>query len=334
MLIWTMLTCIVTGAGGHLGSTILRTLCKYNVEIRALLYGAEKPTIKNKSIHYFFGDVTDSESLLPLFHNLDGANTFVFHTAAVISIQEKISERMYRTNVEGVQNIVDLCIANHVKRLVHVSSVHVIPELPHGTIQREVSTYDPDLVVGGYAKTKAMGAGIVVKNSNQLDTVIVLPSGIIGPYDRGSNHLIQMTKEYISGKLPVCVKGGYDFVDVRDVAQGCLLAAKYGRRGESYILSGHFSKIQEMLNKEAEITGRKPVPAVPIKVARAALPFISMYCKVKGIRPLYTTYSLYTLNSNALFSHEKAERELGYQVRSIDNSLQDMIEYIQQPSDW
>ncbi len=328
-----MLTYLITGAGGHLGSTVLRELIGHPVQIRALLFGDEEPALRQEKIQYFRGDVTDRDSLLPLFQGLQGEETIVIHAAAVISIQEKMTENMYRTNVEGVQNIVDLCIHHHVRRLVHVSSVHAIPELPAGTVQREVSSYDPDLVVGGYARTKAMGAAIVVRNAPALNAVIVLPSGIIGPYDSGKNHLIQMTKEFLSGHLPACVKGGYDFVDVRDAAKGCLLAAEHGRRGESYILSGHYMEIQDMLNREAEMTGRKPVSVLPLPAARAALPLISLYCRIRGTRPLYTAYTLHTLHSNALFSHEKAERELGYQVRSIDSSLRDMIDYLQQSQD-
>jgi dihydroflavonol-4-reductase len=323
------LTYIITGAGGHLGSTILRELMGSDAEIRALLYGKEEPVMEQENIHYFHGDVAERQSLLPLFQNLSGENTIVIHTAAVISIQDKISERMYRTNVEGVRNIADLCIENHVRRLVHVSSVHAIPELPRGMIQREVSTYDPDLVVGGYAKTKATGADIVIRHAAELDAVIVLPSGIIGPYDLGGNHLIQMSKDYICGRLPVCVKGGYDFVDVRDAAIGCLMAAEKGRRGESYILSGHYIEIQDMLKREGKMIGRNPPAVLPLKAAEAALPLITWYCQRRETRPLYTAYSLYTLSSNAMFSHAKAERELGYHVRSIDSSLRDMIDYLE-----
>lgn len=324
-----MLTYIVTGAGGHLGSTILRELAGEKAEIRGLFFGKEKPAEGVRNLQIFYGDVTDKTSLLPLFWDLDSDNTIVIHTAAVISIQKKISDKLYQTNVEGVRNVVDLCVQSHVRRLVHVSSVHAIPELPKGTVQREVNAYSPDLVNGAYAKTKAMGADIVTKRRKDLDAVIVLPSGIIGPYDSGNNHLIQMTREFISGRLPACVRGGYDFVDVRDAAAGCIQAAKRGQRGESYILSGHYITIEEMLKKEAAVTGKKMVPVIPMPAARAALPFISLYCRAKRIRPLYTAYSLYTLQSNALFSHEKAERELGYTTRSIDESLADMISFLQ-----
>lgn len=321
-----METYIVTGAAGHLGSAILQLLKNEPVEVRALLFGQERPKVTGENILYYRGDVTDKGSLLPLFEGLEPKETTVLHTAALISIQNGISKQLYDTNVNGVRNVADLCAKYHVKRLVHVSSVHAMPEQPKGTIQKEISSYDPDKVVGGYAKTKALGARIVTEHMKDLDAVIVLPSGIIGPGDAGRNHLVQMTREWTNGRLPACVPGGYDFVDVRDVAKGCLAAARKGRAGESYLLTGHYSTIEAMLNKEAEWTHHKKVTVLPMSLAKAALPLISLYCRARKTRPLYTAYSLYTLGTNALFSHEKATRELGYTVRDLDESLRDMVE--------
>ena len=71
-------------------------------------------------------------------------------------------------------------------------------------------------MTGGYAKTKAEATRAVLKAAEEgLDVVVVHPSGILGPYDRSGNHLVQMVSEYLRGTLPACVKGGYDFVDVR-----------------------------------------------------------------------------------------------------------------------
>lgn len=319
---------IVTGAAGHLGSTILMRLKDRNCRVRALLSRKGEPRIKGENIQYFHGDVADKASLEPLFQDFADSNTVVIHTAAVISIQEEITERMYRTNVLGVRSIVDECIQHGVGRLVHVSSVHAIPELPKGTVQTEIRDYDPEKVVGGYAKTKAMGARSVMESLDKLDAVIVLPSGIIGPYDDGRNHLVQLAKEYLSGALPAIVDGGYDFADVRDVADGCLAACEKGRRGESYILSGHYLTIAEMLGEVAAITGKKILPKLPLRIARAALPFVSLYCRITGRRPLYTAYSLHTLESNALFSHDKASRELGYSSRDPKETIKDMVEYL------
>ena len=95
----------------------------------------------------------------------------------------------------------------------------------------EVDHFSPESVEGAYAKTKAEASQAVLDMVREgLNAVIVHPSGILGPYDRSGNHLVQMVTDYLEGRLPACVKGGYDFVDVRDVAKGCLLAMDKGRK--------------------------------------------------------------------------------------------------------
>ena len=324
-----MTTCIVTGAAGHLGSTILRQLAGSDWDVRALLFFGETPKVEAENIHYYHGDVTDRSTLKSLFSGIRGEETFVIHTAAIISIQRAISKAIYRTNVIGVRNIVTECIRHHVKRLVHVSSVHAIPELPRGTVQEEITDFDPDLVRGGYAKTKAMGARIVMESVPKLDAVIVLPSGIIGPYDEGHNHLVQMTKEYLLGRLPVCVEGGYDFVDVRDVAAGAIRACTRAVRGETYLLTGHYLPIGKLLAMEGKIAGKKPLPVLPLPLAAAGLPFVSLYCHAAKIRPLYTAYSLQTLKSNGFFSSKKARKALGFSSRSPQKTVRDMVLWLQ-----
>ena len=84
----------------------------------------------------------------------------------------------------------------------------------------EITDFNPDKVNGEYAKTKAEIAKYVLEKANNegLDVCIIQPSGIIGPYDFGNSHLTQMILDFANGRLTACVKGGYDFVDVRDVA--------------------------------------------------------------------------------------------------------------------
>ena len=96
-------------------------------------------------------------------------------------------------------------------------------------------------MIGPYAKTKAEATQAVLEAVKQgLNAVVVHPSGIIGPYDNGNNHIVKLAKDYISGKLLAGVIGGYDFVDVRDVAKGCIAAVDKGEVGECYILSNRF----------------------------------------------------------------------------------------------
>ena len=161
-----------------------------------------------------------------------------------------------------------------------------------------------------------------------LDAVIVHPSGILGPYDTSRNHLVQLVSDYIHGHLPACVRGGYDFVDVRDVAQGCLAAADFGRTGECYILSNRHYEIKELLGMIRSLQGGKKVPSLPLWMAKIATPFIELDAKRRHRRPLYTRYSLYTLQSNDKFSHDKATKELGYHPRDLYQTLADTIAWM------
>ena len=317
---------IITGANGHLGNTLIRILRKTEVEIRGLLLPTEHRK-ERENIHYFHGDVRDIDTLSSLFEGLSDAEVIVIHTAGIIDIAGTVSSQMYAVNVEGTRNIVKLCQEYGVKRLVYVSSVHAIPE-KRWSVQREVHHFSPEEVVGGYAKTKAEATQLVLDAvSEGLDAVVVHPSGIIGPYDSSGNHLVQMITDYIRGKLPACVRGGYDLVDVRDVAAGCIAAAEKGRTGECYILSNRHYEIREVLGMVREYGGGRRLPTLPIWMAKAAAPLLGWIAKKRHRRPLYTRYSLYTLHSNDKFSHEKASRELGYHPRDLVQTIQDTIRW-------
>ncbi len=277
-------------------------------------------------IRYFQGDVRDKSSLEPLFADTDDREVIVFHTAGIIDISEKVSQSMYEVNVGGTRNMVELCREHQVKRLVYVSSVHAIPEKNKLQVLEEVDHFSADQVVGGYAKTKAEATQIVLDAVREgLDAVVVHPSGILGPFDSSRNHLVQMISEYICGRLPACVSGGYDFVDVRDVAAGCIAAAEKGRTGECYILSNRHYEVKDVLKMVKDVGGGRRLPVLPMWMAKAAAPAMERIAKWKKIRPLYTKYSLYTLRSNDRFSHDKATRELNYHPRDLYQTIRDTI---------
>lgn len=253
----------------------------------------------------------------------------MIHTAGLISIAARISPQLREVNVNGTANMLSLCSRYGVSRFVYVSSVHAIPELPIPQVIREVEQFSAEQVTGGYAKTKAEATQLVLEAADRgFPAVVVHPSGIIGPYDAGRNHLTQLMIDYLRGKLPVCVNGGYDFVDVRDAAKGCLLAAEKGRPGQCYILNGHHLSVLELLSRAGRLVGRKPPDIVPISLARLAAPAVQAVARLQRRRPLYTRYSLYTLTSNSTFSRRRAETELGYWPREIDETICDMVRWL------
>ena len=321
---------LVTGAYGHLGHTIVDELLARGEEVRGLaLPGDSIPAPVRRGLEICQGDVCDPDSLVAFFHVDEPREIVVIHTAGIVSIASKFNQKVFDVNVVGTKNIVDICRKSNVRRLVHVSSVHAIPEQDHFQVLHEVRRFSPDWVVGGYAKTKAEATQAVLDAVQEgLDAVVVHPSGILGPYDRSGNHLVQLVNDYINGKLPACVNGGYDFVDVRDVADGCLKAIEKGKPGECFILSNRHYEVKDVLHMTKRYCGGRRLPVLPMWMAKAAAPLISWVCKLRKRRPLYTKYSLYTLSSNDKFSHDKATVELGYRPRDLAQTIRDTIAWL------
>jgi dihydroflavonol-4-reductase len=319
---------LTTGACGHLGSQIVKQLILRGERVRVLKLPGENDSLLNGlKVESVFGDVRDIDSLRLFFSATPEDEVNVIHAAGIVTIAAKVDENLRRVNVEGTRNIVKLCMENKVRRLLYVSSVHALPEKPRGETVREADTFDVSAVSGAYAKTKAEATRIVLDAGRSgLDVVVVHPSGIIGPGDIGSNHSNQIFRDYLYGRLPAIVKGGYDFVDVRDVAGGCILALKNGKPGNCYILANtHYEirQLTDMLQKFAGIK-RRPV-ALPLWLVSAFAPLAETLDKLRSQRPLFTRYSLYTLSSNDCFSSEKAKTELGYVVRPMEETMRDIV---------
>lgn len=319
---------LVTGACGHLGSQIVKQLVLRGDRVRILKLPGEKDAlVQGLGVEAALGDVRLKESLRPFFKHDQDDEVYVIHAAGIVSIAAKADGNLRRVNVEGTRNMADLCLENGVKRLLYVSSVHALPEAKGYGAIREAQAFDERLVQGAYAKTKAEATQIVLDaGENGLDVVVVHPSGIIGPGDEGSNHSNQIFRDYLRGRLPAIVKGGYDFVDVRDVAQGIIKALETGAPGNCYILAnGHF-EIRRLVELLQKFSGLKRRPLVlPLWLVAAFAPLAEALDKLRSQRPLFTRYSLYTLASNDRFSWEKAKRELHYAPRPIEETMRDIV---------
>ena len=317
---------IVTGAAGHLGGTIVRLLHKRRLPVRGFLRLGETPPVAG--VPYVYGDVRDADSLRPLFADVMEERVVVIHTAGIVGIADAPDPVMHDVNVNGTSIVASLCL-EYGARMVYVSSVHAIPENGGLRVLTETDSFSPDTVQGWYAKSKAEATRNVLAAVREkgLDTVVVHPSGIIGPFTE-DNHLVQLIGDYIDGSLPACVRGGYDFVDVRDVAAGCIAAADKGRRGECYILSNRHYEVRELLEIARRCGGGRRLPVLPAWLAKAAVPVIGLYARISHRRPLYTAYSIDTLQSNDRFSHDKATAELGFFPRDICRTVADTIAWL------
>ena len=321
----------ITGANGHLGNVLVQKLCLLGHQVRALMLpGDQSHLAPCPQLTIYQGDICEQDTLTAFFDCPPDSELVVIHAAGIVSIASKVQRNVYDVNVNGTKNIIAMCLAHRVRRLVHVSSVHALKEQRQGCWIYEQTKFDPVHVVGAYAKTKAEATQAVLDSVEQgLDAVIVHPSGILGPFDYGHGHLTQMVEDYLNGRLKACVRGGYDFVDVRDVADGIIAAAEKGKKGACYILSNHYMPVEDLLYLVHKVSGKRPIRIVlPMWFAKGTAGLSELYYKLLHQKPLYTSYSLYTLTSNGLFCHDKATEELGYQPRPLIETVEDTATFL------
>lgn len=323
---------IVTGAAGFLGNNIVLELSKNkDNEIRVLLLPNESSLpLEGFNVIIYRGDVTNKDSLLPLFDVDKNYPLYVIHCAGIVSVKSKYNKKLYDVNVKGTKNIADLTLERKGK-LIYVSSVHALNKANMNSVIKETSRYDIKSVYGHYAKSKVMASNYVLDlvNKSDLNASIVLPSGLIGPRDYGKSHLTELIIDYASSKLKAIVKGGYDFSDVRDVAKGIINAAYIGKKGESYILSNKYIKISELIEEVDKIIKRKKkIKILPMTLAKLTAPIAELYYLVRNKPPLYTSFSLRTIDEKVYFSNEKARSELAYKTRSLEETIKDTINWL------
>lgn len=326
---------IVTGANGFLGNNIVRKLVlDSDNEVRALVLPDDKVnSLEGLNCKIYKGDVTKKSTLQDIF-DVEESNVelYVIHCAAIVYIKSKYNPKVYDVNVNGTKNVIDKVLEKKAK-LVYVSSVHALTEKPNKETITEIKEFDPNKVEGQYAKTKAETAKYVLEmvENKGLNACIVHPSGIIGPNDFGSSHLTQLIMDFANGRLTACVRGGYDFVDVRDVADGTINACFKGRKGECYILTNCYVEIKELLDIISDIRNAKGIKHIlPMWLAKFTAPLSEIYYSILKQPPLYTKYSLYTLDSNSNFSNEKAKKELGYKNRDLRETISDTIKWLKE----
>lgn len=320
---------VITGAAGQVGTVLVKTLVERNKHIKAIVTATDDLTsIENYPIEIVTGDIRDKQFLIREFTGADK----VYHLAGIVSITPGNKDLLTDVNVGGMKNVIEACLQASVGRLIYTSSVHAFVERPHGQLIDESATIDPERVVGNYAQTKAQ-ATLLLREAitHGLDAVIVYPSGIIGPFSHTLSNMGQMFIDYCKGRIPVLIEGTYDFVDVRDVVLGTIAAGEKAPRGGEYILSGYQMTLKQMFYILSHITGRKhPRIYFPTWLLKLFIPFINFFSKRLNKMPTLTSYALYTISSNSLFSHEKATQELGYFPRHIARTLQETIEWYEQ----
>ena len=195
---------LVTGATGHIGNVLVRKLSeRYPQEtLRVLLqHGERLDPFDGLELELYYGDIRKDADVR---RAVNGAR-LVFHLAGIIETAPRKPQLLHQVNIGGTRNIVEACLEYQVERLVYVSSVHALADLPDDQTICETKDFPCLDLLGTYAQTKSNATAVVYDGiSRGLDAVIVFPSGVIGPYDYRLSELGRMLK-YLSTQGWICL---------------------------------------------------------------------------------------------------------------------------------
>jgi dihydroflavonol-4-reductase len=317
---------VVTGASGLVGGNLALELLAQGHTVRATRRSeASTRHLEGHPIEWLPGDLDDVGALTAAFEDAD----VVFHCAALVSILRRPTPELVATNVDGTRNVIVAVRAARVPRLVHCSTVGAVGLSEDGEPCTEdapwnFARYGLD---DGYVTTKHR-AELLVHDAvrDGLDAVIVNPTYMFGPYDAKPSSG-RMIIGVIERHAPGHSTGSNNFVDVRDVARGMLLAWQKGRTGERYILGGNNMTYDACFRLIARVAG---VPPLTWRVPRPIASLVGLLGDLQhlwtGKEPLVTSTSVrWAYTDRFQFSSAKAERELGYRHGPLERAIADAV---------
>ena len=310
----------VTGAAGFLGTNLLDQLVAGGHEVTAIdrVAGASAP-----GVTWVRGDVLDPASMRSA---LDGAE-IVYHLVAVITLAHH-NELAWRVNTEGVRVVAEAAREVGVRRMVHASSIHAFDQYSCGghLDERSARSDDPGLPV--YDRSKWQGE-IELRSviDAGLDAVICNPTGVYGPVDHSDSRINTTLRDCARGRVPVTIGGGFDLVDVRDVATGLILAGEHGRTGENYLLTGAMLSMLEVSRMAAAVNGKRgPLFAIPPAVISAVMPVLEPTARLLGSDRV-SKAAMGALLAAPTVDGRKSGSELGYRPRPAERTVEDLIAF-------
>lgn len=317
-------TAFVTGGTGFIGANLVRLLLQEGYQVKALVRPTSKlDNLQNLNIEIVKGDLNDPD----LADKMLGCKV-LFHVAALYSLWQSDKEPLYQQNVLGTKNILAAARKAKIDRTVYTSSVAAIG-VKEGGIADETYQSPVDRLIGEYKKSKFLAeqeAQAAVKLGQ--DVVIVNPTCPIGPWDIKPTPTGDIILKFLRRQMPFYLDTGLNFVDVRDVAQGHLLALEKGKTGDRYILGNQNLTLKQFLDQLSAITGiPAPKTTVPPFLPLTVAWIDECVLAPLGKPPFVPLDGVRMSTQKMYYEPSKAVRELGLPQTPIPTALKNAVDW-------
>lgn len=313
----------VTGGTGFIGANLVRLLVQEGYQVRALVRASSNlDNLHDLDVETVTGDLNDPN----LWQQMQGCQA-LFHVAAHYSLWQSDRQLLYDHNVLGTRNVLAAAKKVKIERTVYTSSVAAIGV--GAGIVNETYQSPIEKLVGHYKKSKFLAEQEAMQAVQAgQDIVVVNPSSPIGPLDIKPTPTGDIILRFLRQQMPFYLNTGLNFIDVRDVAQGHLLALEKGQKGDRYILGNENLTLKQILDQLAQITGLKaPQNSIPSWIPLSVAWVDEQILAPLGKTPSVPLDGVRMANQMMYYDASKAVRELGLPQSPILTALKDAVEW-------
>jgi dihydroflavonol-4-reductase len=318
---WPGRSVAITGATGFVGHHVAMELVRRGARVVALVRASsDRSRLAAAGVRCIEADLQDPAAIARAAR---GCN-LVFHIAGAVDFEGDWL-RFRRINVQGTRHVLAAARSAGAQRVVHTSSIVAVGAACDPVTLDETASWNLGALNVPYVTTKREAEQLALASARpDMEVVVVNPASVVGPDDFSHSEFGTLCRRFWRGRIPLHFGGGNNFVDVRDVAAGHLLAAQHGRSGQRYVLGGSNRSYTALFADLARVAGR---PIFRLRMPNALAGVVaSINQRLDHGRP---TRSYLTLGQARLmqlffyFNCGKAQRELGYQPRSFDQTVAD-----------
>lgn len=319
-------TVLVTGANGLVGSHLVKLLLEKGFAVRILLRSDSHDVLdkclgqnaeQHENVEIFHGHINSLDEIETAMEGIDE----VYHCAAMVSFRSRDIEEMNYVNIEGTANMVNVALANHIKKFCYVSSVAALGRTTNNEMINEEHAWKKSKYNSAYAVSKFAAENEVWRGIEEgLNAVIVNPVIVVGAGNWKSSSATLFQQVWKG--LKFYTKGSSGFVDVKDVAQIVFTLMEKNIFGERFVLSAENISYKKFFEQIAEHL-HKPKPSIEAKrwMTEFAWRFIYCFSLVSGSKPSITKATSRNSHQQWNYDSGKIKSVLGYEFKPIEKSI-------------
>lgn len=313
---------IITGATGHIGNNLVRLLLSKGIDVKILVRNLKDKAIENLDCEKVVGDITD----VSFIDSVIEEGSIVIHCAGLIDVTNKLVDDLMNVNVWATIDLVQVCIKKKVGKFIYISSTDALNGYD---IVKEPLEFSLDGMDSYYGISKAMASDYVLKaiNMGLINGCILCPSCVIGVNDYKVSSQGGVIKKQIKKKVALSTKGHYNFIDVDNLVEAIYNASIvdtkpiYLLTGVDVNVSSLFKAIFKVLNKKGVIIH------IPLFLVKFGLLFMPIYYKITKQKPIFTKFTIKTINEKKTFDSSLAKNELGLKDTNFEKVIEKTINW-------